>query len=120
MNLIDPAVDNLLMDLLRNKIPITLRLDEDNTIVYSVPGFYKSGAVELKHKEGNTWFVHQRYNEVDEVECLYDLALVNFRWWSRSKDRSAGWKDPDPYWLDILIQFGMVKKKVTEVVEYVV
>lgn len=119
MEVINPFKNSLLMDLMIHKIPITMYLVENNKIAYSVPGFYKCNTVNLIQKDDKFWYVHQRYNQIDIIECLYDLASINKRWWERSKDRYEEWIAPDPCWVDVLLEFGFIKKEVKEVVNYI-
>lgn len=87
---------------------------------YSIDGFYKSGTITLKEENGQLK-AYQRYNGVDEINCLDDLVCINYKWWLDSRGRwSDGFASPDHIWEKLLIEFGYIKKVTKTVTEYVV
>lgn len=102
--------------LVRHGIPVSLCLHRDGQIVYNVDGFYKSGNVSLV-PHGKNFKAVARYGEETEINDVRDLAALNLHWWNSSNDRFDGWAEPDPHWLPLLIEFGMVKEKIVKTYE---
>ena len=102
--------------LVRHGIPVSLCLHRNGQIVYNVDGFYKSGNVSLV-PHGENFKAVARYGDETEINDVRDLAALNLHWWNSSNDRFDGWAEPDPHWLPLLIEFGMVKEKIVKTYE---
>jgi len=113
MRVVLPA---LIVDLLRENIPVTLKLEgEGDTaeLVYCVPGFYKSDGIIIRDRLDNDhrWYeVETRYDK-ESCQDLSDLAGLNWVWWRHSRDRNpAAWGQPDPLWLPLLLRYHLVQE----------
>jgi hypothetical protein len=71
--------------------------------MFELDGFYKSGdARVILGENGQDTRIETRYGRVNTVPATLDLvdALIelNDEWYEDSKDRFAGWEDPDRNW----------------------
>lgn len=109
-------IEEIIKELLENNISVELEL-YGNKIAYKVSGFYKSDTVLLVPEEESITCI-ARYAEEDNVYNIEDLLYINKKWWERSKDRYAGWINPDSNWVNLYIKYGILKKVTKEVTEY--
>ena len=92
---------------------------ENDRFEYELDGFYKSGSIVLYENEYGSLTGISRYNEIDIIDCFYDLIAINYRWWRSSKDRYDGWATPNGNWLPFLIAEGFVKEEIKEEINVV-
>lgn len=77
---------------------------------FKLPGFYKSGEVEVVPCTDSSmapWKVLQRYSEVDYADCIEDIVAINNSWRQRTED-----KQPDSRWTALLAKCGCIKMKI--------
>ena len=105
----------ILRELVEGGVPLTITKD-----CMIVPGFYKSETVKLWFREdtrpGSTaeavLYARDRYGKETPISQLDDLVELNHYWWMTSKDRgNAGWVNPDPVWVQLLVEHGFIEVK---------
>ena len=111
-------MNKIIEELLKKGVPVEMihNKDTDKT-EFVLDGFYKSGEIRLIEKEEKL-YAHARYNEVTEINSLFDLVNLNYDWWKYSEDRFDGWINPDPTWLPLLLEFGLVKEETKTITTY--
>ena len=107
----------IIEELVRAGVSVTVSYDKtQNKLQYEVPGFYKSGSVLLFETDSGL-IASARYSEVTAIKTLRDLIWLNYDWWQRSKDRFDDWKNPDPIWIPLLLNAGLIKSETkTEII----
>jgi len=113
----EKTMNQIIKQLLENKIPVELFLTESGEVGYRVGGFYKSGTVDLV-PNGDGFIAHQRYNKTAKINDISDLVFLNHDWWQMSKNRYEGWAEPDSRWLSLLVKYDLVKVTEKVVKEY--
>lgn len=88
----------------------------DGVIRYEIPGFYKSGTVNLIFNKDEC-IAEARYQEKTHIRNLDDLIHLNYEWWDRSKDRYEGWKEPHSAFAAHFIRLGLAQAKTESVWE---
>lgn len=119
--------------LLEKNIPITLMTSkmmptgaktraekefEDVKVWYALPGFYKSeylyictdplGIIQGMCRYGGTVEIDN-----DSIEdAIKTILYSNLDWLRTTQQRNAIYSiSPDPYWLDLLVEYGMIQVK---------
>jgi hypothetical protein len=109
-------LEELIKEVLINRICVSgVHYDPENdTLVYRVEGFSKSGYAELSEVNGKI-LCKTRYNQVDEINSFDDLVNVAYQWNSYYCDREPfGW---DTDWSPIFVKYGLLRE-VTETVTH--
>ncbi|MBT3123198.1 MULTISPECIES: hypothetical protein [Bacillus] len=91
---------------------VPVRVECDGSL--NVDGIYMGCSVLIREREEGKVEVVTSKGKVSELKSFQDLVDLNYRWF---KDSS---KDdyPDTLWLEILFDYGYVKKEITTVVVY--
>lgn len=108
------AMKDIVLHLDLYEIPYSFSLKDEEIVV---EGFSKSGICTLVEDEEGNVTAHTRYNQQDSLNSFKDLVRLNNEWYQAYKDRKP-FDKPDSQWADVLVQYGYLKKKVREVVEY--
>lgn len=97
----------IIKDCLAEGINVLSELAEDGSIAYRVGGFSKSGDA-LLYAEENAVVCKTRYDRIDHILTLRDLAHVAWSWYDNYKDREP-FQNPDPKWEKVFVNFGLNK-----------
>ncbi|MCY8636429.1 hypothetical protein MOD96_01270 [Bacillus sp. S17B2] len=91
---------------------VLVRVECDGSL--NVDGIYMGCSALIREREEGKVEVVTSKGKVSELKSFQDLVELNYRWF---KDSS---KDgyPDTIWLEILFDYGYVKKEITTVVVY--
>ena len=72
-------------------------------------GFYKSeGCVYVSVHDKSLWLT-TRYNGEKVISGFEDLVFESHYWWSYSKDRFDGWKEPPAHWKVLYERFCLTE-----------
>lgn len=111
-------MNKIIEELLKNGIPVSMEYNKNNGCInYIIDGFYKSGTVSLE-ENGENLIATSRYDEKTNITEFRDIVLLNYNWWTSSKNRSDIWKSPDSMWLPFLLKEGFVKETIETVKKY--
>lgn len=89
-------------------------LAEDNSLAYCIKDFYESDNVILYQVNG-IFYVKSKYEEITNLgdkasDVLYQLTLLNYEWWIKSKDLFKVWIKPDVRWAYLYDEFKLQYK----------
>lgn len=98
----------IIKDCLAEGIKVQSELAQDGSIAYRVDGFSKSGDA-LLYAEENAVVCKTRYDRIDHVLTLKDLAYVAWSWYDNYKNREP-FESPDPRWKNVFDKFSICQK----------
>lgn len=98
----------IIKDCLAERIKVQSELAKDGSIAYRVDGFSKSGDA-LLYAEENAVVCKTRYDRIDHILTLRDLAYVAWSWYDNYKDREP-FESPDPSWKSVFDKFNIGQK----------
>ncbi len=98
----------IIKDCLAEGIKVQSELAQDGSIAYRIDGFSKSGEA-LLYAEENAVVCKTRYDRIDHVLTLRDLAYVAWSWYDNYKDREP-FQSPDPNWEKVFKKLNIGKK----------
>lgn len=107
--------DEIILKTVKNNIPVTIKW-KDNRLMYEIPGFSKSGTIDLYQEDEIYWTVG-RYNTKKQIEDFRDLVFLAYCWWLDYKDRSP-FENPNGYWKNLMIEYGFLKVEIKEIETY--
>lgn len=101
-------LETIIKNCLAEGIKIENELMENGSIGYRIDGFSKSGYA-LLYVEENAIVCKTRYDRIDHVLTLRDLAYVAWSWYDNYKDREP-FESPDPRWKNVFDKFNIGQK----------
>lgn len=110
-------IPNLIVELVKNKIPVDLVCNEEtNEVSYRVSGFYKHGSVLLTENSDGSFLVVGRYGVLRDKLCDFaELVRLNASEWRTYSSRGY---NPDSSWLPFLIEMNHIQEIIKTSVEY--
>lgn len=96
-------LEKIVKDCLEAGINVETQLMPDGEFGYNVSGFSKSGTA-LLYVEGEAVICKTRYDNIDHVLTIKDLAYIAHRWYDNYKDREP-FENPDPNWKILFDKF---------------
>ena len=105
-------VPNLIQEIVKNGIEVSLRMRDEDTIVFDVNTGAKSG-LELSYDGDNKWTAYMRYNEVEKLE---DPDITEICW--LVKHCMHGRDYVHIRWVDLMVEHGVLQKIVETKVSY--
>lgn len=107
-------MNKIIEEILKEGISVLMEhnIEFDRT-EYIIHGFYKSGTVKLIECEDAALQAIARYDQKTYVNSVRDIVELNYDWWQKSKDRFDGWKEPDPFWIKLLLKYDFIKEERT-------
>ncbi len=106
----------LISTILHHGIPVSMEV-ENNELVFTLRGFYKSNGVRIYSLEDEIHYkVKDRYKE-EIISDFSDLVGLHYYWWISSKNKYEGWATPDPVWIPALIKYKFITETTKTVYE---
>lgn len=99
----------LVFELVEAGVQMNLVKKDGETRAYFEDGFYKSdGCAYLIEGARGDIQLHSRYDTMDQVGDLEDVAIESHNWFERSRERHFGWSAPAEGWIRLYERFNLI------------
>ena len=88
---------------------------ENDSLVYGVTGFAKSGLGELYTEKNGDIMCRTRYGKVDKINTFKDLVFVAYEW-NRDYQHEYGWNEQ---WIPHFESAGLIKTKEVKTIDII-